>query len=638
MAIHTPGNNKNTVMEDALQRAGVIKEPEMAQQQQQQQQQPKQPEGRRQRRENLVAAGTRSTNRFGRSGAGEHVTRYHDAMKELLKKQVGDAIDNYRLIVFDGHKNLTPLSAIVFCMEEVADGVTNVAVHSLLIESSSSRLANKQVNINGNQVEVQVVPGDAYDGYMYTKVENLVAETYGRKIVIHDAGATVIPTELSSEDETRLHDVMFNASAAIDGVLDNALGPIDERFSLTAVDTSAGNALARLEFDPGQASTAAGLPIRTDVAVTLQAQLHAGQQGQPEQIRDLARVEGYIDLVYDPNANQTQFTAFGQPQPTTQLYYPRFVITLADTCVDTVDLERVLLGLGSASLLNQNANWVGAFSHRYVEGGLDLRDIGAVGYEANLTGATNPADFQRIDTKNNFGPQQLQSLLQTVMHPNLIYSMDIDEMSDLSWLHMTFIAAANGIEDARQAILESANVLTGNHFSKYFNPNDPIANDDHNRVHTGYYMDPVTNEKMDIRNIDYLAMLNLRGDTDLPAVVEFAETFDRTDLSLEYRLDRRLKLMRATFQDGLKVKGFARRITFNPAFINAINAGCHDAGLVIRPSNTVQEFGAGGQRGNPNIGNFALQNNQSGLFSYAQNSFAQQQPGGNATMGRWGRG
>lgn len=642
MAAHTPenGNNKNTVMEDALARAGVNKESTVNQQNNQQGgQQSGQPAGggRRPKRESLVSAGVRSGNRFGRDDVSENISRYYETMKEILKRQVGEDLEDYRLVLFDAGKNMTSLSAIVLCLEEVVGGVSNVAIHALLIETSSSRLSNRQINLNGHQVEIQTVPGDVYDAAMYRMVEQTVSEAYGRKIVIHDANATVIPSELASDNETNLRSVLFNANAALYGVLDNALGDLEDRFTLTTIDTTAGSALARVDFEPGQATTAAGLPIRTDIAVTLQGQLNATTQGQMDQVRDLARIEGYIDLVFDPNANQAQFTPFGQPQQASQLYYPRFVITVADTCVDSVDMERILLGLGSASLLNQNATWVGAFRQRYVEGKMDLRDIGAVGYEANLTGATNQSEFARIDTKTNFGPQQLQSLMQTVMHPNLIYSMDIDEMSDLSWLHLTFIAAANGVEDARLAILESANTLTGGHFSKYFDPNAPIANDDVNRIHTGYYIDPNTNEKHDIRTIDYLAMLNLRGDSDMAAVVEFAETFDRTDQPLEYRLDRRLKLMKATFQDTIKVKGFARRITFNPQFINAINAGCHDAGLVIRPSNTIQEFGASGQRGNPNIGNFALQNNQSGLFSYAQQSYGPAN-NGQAAMGRWGRG
>lgn len=644
MAVKQPGQQQptNTAMADALKSAGVT-----GQQQQEhaqamnQNQNPGYEQSNTGRRASMLDVGMRSSNRFGRSSAAEEVTRYYNAMREILVNQVGED-SSYKLVLFDGHKNMTNLSAVLLCLHEQVAGVDHVAVHTLLVEASGPALNPRIVNINNQNIEVMLVAGDVFDGYMYGKVEAAVAEAYGRTITVHDAAASVIPLELKVDDLTHLRRVMFNAAAAVYGVLESVLGAKEDRFSLTQVDKNAGMTMARLDYAPGKVESAAGLPIRSDVSVTLQAQENIRGQGQPgqgmEQVRDLAQIHGYVDLVYDPSSSQMNPMApFGQPQQTTQLYHPRYVITLADTCVDSVDLERILLGLSSAALLSVNNAWAGVYRKRYVQGP-DLRDIGAVGYEANLMGTANPADMKRIDTSvDTFGPQQLHQLLSAVMYPGLIYSMDIEEVSDLSWIHLTFIAAASGVTDARQAIIEAADTLTGGHFSRYFPQGALIANDDNNRIHLGYYIDQTTSERRDIRTIDYLAMLNMCGANDLATVVEYADTFDRTDIPLEYRLDRRAKILRNLIGDNLKFKGFARRITFNPEFIMALQAGVHDAGLVIRPSNTIQDFGSAGQRGNPTVGTYAVQGAQAGLFNWAQPSYGQTSRGPGAPLGRWGR-
>lgn len=632
----------NTAIGDALQRAGVkqgqqTQQPQGAQNMSQNQNQNYGQPGQQQsgQRQGIVQAMSRQRRAFGRSSVGEVVKRLNTAAKEIFDSEVEDNV-SYKLIPFDGHKNRTPLSALLLTLSDTVAGNTHVAVHVLLIEASGGKLMPTYVNINNQSVEVMTVASDVYNQTMWDRVAETLYETFGESITLHDAGATVIPTELRVEDTERLRTVLYKASEAVNSVMDNHVGTDVPPFALTSVDNRDA-VVARLDYAPGEVTTAAGLPVRSDVCVTLQGQV-AGTQNQPEMVQDITRIDAYVDLVYDPSASQQMMGGFGQMQPATQYYHPRCIITQADTGVDVISMELLLLALSSAGLLSRNMAWGGVFRQRFdvKKGELDMRDIGAVGYDINLTGDPQAKQFERINTNAaNFTTNQLYQLLQTVMYPGLIYSMDVEEASDMSWINLTFIAAANGNADARDAIIQAADILTGGNFSQMYN-GAPICVDDVNRIHLGYYTDE-KGRLRDLRQLDYLAMLNLTGDKDINYVVEFADTYDRVDIPLEIRLEKRARIIQNVLGESVHFKGFARRITFTADFMTTLQAACAATGLQIRPSNTIQDFTGVGQRGNSAIGAYAVSGQQGGLFNYTQPGFGRNYQGMGVNMGQWGR-
>lgn len=580
---------------------------------------------------------------MSRNTAGEAVIKAHAALDDILKKDFApEQVKDYRLVILDGPSNMLALSAVLVCFLLNDAGTQHVAVHSLLVETAGHRLSNKTINIAGNQVEVTTVSGDAYDATMWSSIEQQLQTSIGRNAKIHDAGASVLPYELSSEDRDRLRAVLYNAGEAAFSVMDNALGGVQEPFNVSWVDNR-DQLAARLDFSPIPDETATGLPVRTDFTISLQGVNNSNPSAQVEQVRDLTRVSGFVDLVYAGQQQQQPQYGFQPQQPLdTRTYFPRLVMTGLASEVNAITMELQLLGLSTSTLMSRNNAWAGVYRKDFnrahlTNGDEDLRDIGAVGFEVNLTGDPQ-APRDRINTKvQSFGDAQLYQLLGATVHQQLIYSMDVEEAGTLSWINLAFIAASENKKGAIDMIIQAADTLSMGQFTKLFPVGEPIAFDDQNRIHLGYYTTK-NGERRDLRDVDYLAMLNQLGKNDMAKVVEWSDTFDRKEIPLPIRLATRLKLLQAVLGDSVRVKGFARRITFNPNFITALNQAVANAGLVIRPDNVANVF-SGGTRGDVNIGQYAVaQNFNTSLYNYSTPGY------GNAgrsfmgaNLGRFGR-
>ena len=547
---------------------------------------------------------------ISRNQTGELTAAYARELTDQLEASMGPSFrDSYSLHILDNTSNLLPLSAILVCFTVSHANVNYCGVFQLVVEGSGSRLANRFVPINGQNIEIDVVAGDVVEGTQWARVQTFLTEAFGAKMQFLNAGAMVLPVELSPDDKVHLHRVLFDATQALYTVMENDVTTLEA--PLTIKDIDAGTSLsATLDYSPPALDDDVGMPVRSDISIILRASLNNTGGAIPhEQVRELTRVDGYIEPVYNEPGQQP----WGAP-PISQRYNPRFVITNMTTETDAVTPELQLLALSTATLLSKNMAWGGTFRPRYNTQGVDLHDIGAIGYEVNLTGDPT-AKPDRVDTKaDSFSNASLYALLSQTFNDAVIYSMDIDEVGPLAWLHQNFIAAANGDAGAYTAIIEAANRLTNGTFQNFWN-GGPIAVDDLNRVHLGYYtgLDGV---RRDIRDVDYLALLNLLGEKDMGSVINWSKTFDDTSIPLEIRLEQRAKLLKGLLP-GLQIKGYARRITWYPEFINALNSAAAAAGLVIRPNNLITDFTGQGTRHTYQAAQFGVGPQAAGgVFSY----------------------
>lgn len=601
---NTPSNPQGAgnVMSDALKRAGADQAQFNAR-----------PQGRTRTtsgRPPIMDINRRAARPMSRQMTSEQVIGFQKQFNKTLDAGIPSNIrENFAIHAMDAGTNLIALSALLGCYVENVNGATHVAVFTMVVEASGPRLQPRYVNMGNTPVEIEQVAGDTVNPELWEKTTMFLRDIYGPNAQYHYAGALVLPSELSSEEEGFVQKTAYMVTQALFTVMENDVTGVQEPISVSMVEGGA-NVTASIDYNPAPVFSAVGLPVRSDIATTLRAAMNtSSQQSLHEQQLDLTRVDGYIDLIYvkPPQAG------YGQ-QPITQHYYPRYVITQLDSQVDAITLELQLLALSSAVLVGRQMAWSGQFLPRFNTGGVDLRDIGAIGFEVNLTGDPNAAP-DRIPTKSeSFGRRELLNVLGASIFDAVVYSLDVDEVGPLAWLTQTFIAAANGNPGAYQAIIDAANNLTNNHFGQLWQ-GGPIAVDDNNRVHLGYYIDQ-NGQKEDIRRLDYLGMLNLLGDKDLPSFHEWAATFEESQVPLELRLERRSKILKALVPD-VRIKGFARRITFTADFIAVLEQAIQNAGLVVRPTNVQILEGQTAARGAFNASAFAV-NNQvgAGLFSF----------------------
>ena len=183
----------------------------------------------------------------------------------------------------------------------------------------------------------------------------------------------------------------------------------------------------------------------------------------------------------------------------------------------------------------------------------------------------------------------------------------------------------------------AANRLTLGRFEKHFPFDAPVCFDDADRIHLGYYTNS-DGHLRDLRELDYLAILNLAGKDDPTLVEKWERTHLDRNIPLAVRLHERKTIIDRLLSGSVVVKGFARRVTFSEQFIKALSDSIEEAGLSVRPGNMVDSFNQGATRGgytfqgqlvNPNLGNWmssgAIQPNYGARF------------GNQAFSGVWGR-
>lgn len=564
-----------------------------------------------------------------RRSTGETTAKLKAALEELMKSDIQPTFgDGFQMVALDRNASNVTVSDLLVCFHERVQGKDYVAVYNLLVEDSVEGLVDRSITHQGRTYTIPAVVSDLYDDELWYIVMDYVSSHYGLpNAEIIDAGVRVIPAGITAENGTHLRDMLFVSTQACFNTMDSAQGRISNPFSIKIVKDRVATLTAKVKYHAGQTEDSGGLPIRSDVAVRLLGNLPTKSNSGVGRAAALSAVDGYIDLVFDPESSMgqpqgfNQGFAFGQQQVAPGIhYYPRFVMTRVDSQIPVINMETQLLALSSALLMGNDGAWAGAFNPSPDQRGrdLDFKDIGAIGYEVPLQqlGVQNPENpHEKLPTKkDSFTPGRLMQLLGTTVHNKLIYSMDIEEAGDLTWVQSEFIRSANDDADAYRLVMEAASRLTDRAFEEYFEYGAPICVDDNTKVLLGYYIDPVTEERRDIRDIDYLAMLNIAGGRDLNVVARWGNIFDQVSVPMEVRLDEMYNLLDEALRGNLTITGRAHRITWSRDFLLALDRSCKAAGLDVRPADAFQTAGEGLGRGNQNASRFAVGGHEAGTF------------------------
>ena len=242
-----------------------------------------------------------------------------------------------------------------------------------------------------------------------------------------------------------------------------------------------------------------------------------------------------------------------------------------------------------------------------------MHDIGAIGIEANFENNPNGVGT-RIDTmSDSFKPEHLHKLIASTIKPGLIMSLDVPECGPETWYNDVFAAAAENNQKANAAIVDAAMTLTNGAFGRYFPTGAQVAIDENNRIHMGHYSD-ANGVRKDIRDIDYLAVMNLVGEKDPQVIRDWSDTFLRTNYPLPLRLSARKRIISGIFSD-VVFTGFARRVTFTPEFINALEKACSEVGLMIRSVSSYADMGSYDRATSSYADSALLTGDSAGIFS-----------------------
>jgi len=571
---------------------------------------------------------------ISRKGTSERLATLRKALQETMEGNIGEELKDtpFRVIPIDNQaENIGPLSLLLVTYQEEK----TITVYTLLL--GQENLPNKSINYAGRTVEQVVTSGDVYNEFLWTQIKQTLENQMGvssTEFSFIEAGDSVIPPNVSYEDEMRFHSISFSVINALMGFMEIFKGttkPINIGM-IAATDRIS----SEVEYLPGQVEDSFGNPVRSDISLKLRGSVKGQgpqQFDQFDQFVDLANVDAYVDLAYDPEQASNQFNV-----PMSSLTYtPNLIVTRVDSQINIQSTELQLLGLVQTRMLSGVNKIIELFRPSYGKKGTDFKDIGAFGLEApyHTPKGIEPPAGKVWDTKSaKFSDQDFYSLFVNTVKPDVVVSMDVEEHGDLTWVNDAFTGAANGSGAAYNSIIKAADNLTNGRFSQTFQNlgGGSIVNNDYNRIHLGYYLD-ADGQRRDIRDIDYLAVLNGK---DLDVVATWSESFVATDVPIELRLDDRLNILNALLGK-VHVTGFARRLTFSPNFMGALDLACHDAGLNVVANNFKEHYGQGHRQGS-NISQYAMnQVNVNSAFNSGFAPYANFQGGLNQNASRWER-
>lgn len=542
---------------------------------------------------------------LSRTPASEILTKAMIALDAEYKKTTEKPWEVTLLAVDNTKETNLAFSSIIVAVRRTDAPSRGVCYHTLILEESGEPLPVRLESFRNQSFEIQRVTSDAYNELYAQAVEQVIKRAFPNTNCMKMDGE-VVPRGFNFEDKDALHTLALNAQLPCYTALE-VMDPQFQDMDLTAFENDS-TLSVRIAFNEPQKIDYVGLPVRNDINISLTASsIIRNQQVADVNAQDrtklIASIGGYIDPIWAPgDVSQFNYNP-NQPQPK---FAARFVITNMENVQQTT-IASQLLALTAASVLRENSNWYPYFSPRPQTGkrDVDLRDIGAINIEGNISNNVSGYDAY-IDTKAaTFTPQELGRLIQMTFRPGIHFSLRVSEFGADTWYNAPFIAAAMNDRDAINAILRGADTLTGGKFSQHYGTNESPVLINFDRVHLGYYTG-ADGLKHDISDIDYLAIMNLVGKTDNTAGAAWANTFLSEDQSSPLRLAARKKMIEAVTSSEVTYTGFARIVTFTNRFIDSLVKACADTKLDMRAIN-------------PNVtGDFFSQRAQAGFINQVQ--------------------
>lgn len=456
-------------------------------------------------------------------------------------------------------------SAVVVC--QATEG--NVAAHILMVEKTGQYPDRRTETVGTERYEIVRTPADALDEKFVTAAQRAVGAVMNvpaEAVIIVDG--TLVPNEFDAENDQAVVCLLSNALNAVASELAIRVNDFKGTNLMDIIGNNRnGKFYVSLYFNGEDASyiDASGMPIRQDVCVSLTYK--ANTQGnnrsinQGEETFEISKVYGYVDFEYT-GPKVINGTAL------TQRYVPNFIITDIEAGnAPTPDL--LMLAVASVLSLSEDMNWIQAFRPTPArKNEIDYNDIGALNIEGNIE--QSPTGFgKKYDTKSKtVTTVELNRLLQTLVHPTMMISMDLPKAGPKAWATSVFgYIKMYQNPAAVQRMRDFMNTATNGAFANVAS-NAPMFEDTGNKIHGGYYKSK--DGFKDIRHLSsYLAVANFCADTNQqPATLsQYTNTLYALSIPQELRAATRRAYIDEMSGRTAVFKQMYDRVTFNSEFL-----------------------------------------------------------------------
>jgi hypothetical protein len=456
-----------------------------------------------------------------------------------------------------------------------------VAAHVLIVESTGM-YPDVRIETAGNvRYEIVRTPADALDEKLVEQAQIAVGQALKMnpaEVVIVDG--TLVPSEFAVSDEHQVSALVINTfNATFTEIQTRVHDYKGQNVQELIANNRNGKFQIGVAYNENDLifTDQTGMPVRQDICISLSYKLGNSQNGwsvhQGENTVEVAKTYGYIDFEYvGPQLVNNQ--------PTSQCFVPNFIIThIESPFAPTPDL--VMRAVLSVFALNEGMNWLPAFRAAMTKKGeIDLADIGALNIEGNIE--ANPVGYgKKYDTKSkSFNNMELTQFVQRLVYPGkLAVSMDLPKAGPETWYTSLFHAIQFEQNPAiRQGAMDRLNRFLIHSTGNVFQPaNLPVFINTTNKIHGGFYRDPVTKTYRDLRCVtNYLAVANHVADTNQPPakISQYTNTLYSHALPAELRAAvRRDQYVTEMTNNSAVIKRYYDRVTFSRDYLqNYLNA------------------------------------------------------------------
>ena len=534
---------------------------------------------------------------LSRAPIAEVVKKFREAVDKFSKESFEKK--GITVIDFNASENIK-ISALIFVVTDGAGAGSRAAYHTVLLGSSMMSRVSQDYTVDKITFTRVGLPTDAWEEEMQKAVQDSMLQRFPSHQIIFGAAST-IPESFDYNNETGIQLVILNATNACQA----QLWKTDPGATYLVIGQNfKGTFRSEIKSSWENQVNIYGSPVRSDVVLELYdttTEKSNQNNNNPDAFRIndpyaaqlVSNITGFMDLMWNPvqvNPAMMYGGNLGGQIPEFGPYTPRFVITQMDQIIGT-DIVSMLISLATTHALTvvgdtclkmivkQHEN--GAKNSK--SDGLDIRDLGALGYDHNPNDVNSAVTGQKINTRDLMpGSMELITLIKSLIRTrSLTIAIDVEECGPSTWAQGVLYNASIGDKDAYAEIITAANLLTNNNFSK-FHTSGNVVYDDNCRINLGWYLDS-SGVRRDIRDVDLVTMFNVFGATNVMEARDWSnhQSASTSDMHL------RCALMRDKIKNALvkpEFEGYARRLTFDSNFLDALAAGIHAAGLVFQTS------------------------------------------------------
>lgn len=498
-----------------------------------------------------------------------------------------DLQDDFQILRFDRDQNQVGWSSLVIAKLTTLNGKPVIAIRPLIMPNPAIELpATKhtlQVGMHQEVIESEVDVATVFSKKYFNRLVSYIQTQFGRpnaEVVL--AGAYPIPAEFDLKTgEHQLRDLLIKSVNACEDFLRRKGG--ETPFTVGVLKGQEETLAAKIDTRDQPVHDVLGNPIRSDVVVSMQRVKRQGQAQENEFYEadvKLNQVSMFTNLEY--LQNQQAVPVFGQQA---QAPVAPCVAAVVITDVRQADWikantpEMYWLALTNAYRSTHGHAWARPFVPMTGKT-KDMRDIGALGWLSQLQ--------NKIDTKAaSFDDAQFGQLMLQMVQQKPGFQIDLNRMGENGPVDGMMLDAAGGENQIKavQAIARQISNLIGGDFKQFFDyTTQPILVKTGQIIDLGHFFDE-EGEKRDRRELDNLGAL-VASEGNLQEWWGYYGSQQNEALHPAVRNKQSRNYDRQYLGPTVTYTGKAERCTFNPKFIEALDAAICAAGLQVTMDNT----------------------------------------------------